>query len=111
MTDIAWVTLGLVVVTGIYGVLVFIQINQFRKFTLKQIRGQVETDTTQIRLKRAEFLHEADQKTKDGKSPMDILNERECQCKKTVKRIEAELQSSILKKLIVKVQKRGKRNG
>lgn len=91
MTDVAWVTLGLVVVTGIYIWFVFRQTKGIKELTLKQIRYQVETDITQIRLKRAEFLHPRGMVTEDGKSSMDILNEREKQCKLTVDRIVEEL--------------------
>lgn len=98
MTDVAWVTLGLVVVTaglvvatGIYVWFVFRQTKGIKELTLKQIRYQVEADITQIRLKRAEFLDNKGRVTEDGKSPMDILNEREKQCKLTVDRIVEEL--------------------
>lgn len=98
MTDVAWVTLGLVVVTaslvvatGIYVWFVFRQTKGIKELTLKQIRYQVEADITQIRLKRAEFLHNKGRVTEDKKSPMDILNEREKQCKLTVDRIVEEL--------------------
>lgn len=109
MTDIAWVTLGLVVVTGIYVWLIFRQTKRLKELTLKQIRYQVEGDITQIRLKRAEFLHKEGKKTEDGQSPMEILRRRECQCKRTVDRIEAELQCSILKREIERL--RGKKYG
>lgn len=98
MTDVAWVTLGLVVVTaglvvatGIYVWFVFRQTKGIKELTLKQIRYQVEADITQIRLKRAEFLDKKGRVREDRKSPMDILNEREKQCKLTVDRIVEEL--------------------
>jgi len=91
MTATEWITLALAMLTGIYVALIFIQMKRFRKFTLKQIRYQVEGDITQLRLKRAEFLDKGDKKTKDGKSAMDIINEREEQCKKTVCRVVKEL--------------------
>jgi uncharacterized protein (DUF3084 family) len=96
MTDVAWVTLGLVVVTGglvvatgIYVVFVFRQMKQFRKFALKQIRYQVEGHTTQLRIKKAELEFNQGLKAE----ARNTLNEREKQCKETVDRIEAELQS------------------
>ncbi len=98
MSAIEWLTLGvmlgtlgLVVVTGIYACLVFRQTKRLKELTLKQIRYQVEGDITQIRLKRAEFLHKEGKKTENGQSPMEILRRRECQCKKTVDRIVEEL--------------------
>jgi hypothetical protein len=78
-------------ITGIYVGLVSWQTKGIKELTLKQIRYQVEGDITQIRLKRAEFLHKEGKKTPDGQSPMEILRRRECQCTKTVDRIVEEL--------------------
>ena len=72
MCAIEWITLGLAVLTGIYVGLVFWQTKRLKELTLKQIRYQVEGDITQIRLKRAEFLHKEGKKTEHKKSPMDI---------------------------------------
>jgi len=94
-TLIDWAILSaplvLAVLTGIYILLVFRQTKGIKELTLKQIRYQVEGDITQIRLKRAEFLHKEGKKTEDGQSPMEILRRRECQCKETVDRIVEEL--------------------
>ena len=106
---IEWATLILAVLTGIYVCLVFIQTKRLKELTLKQIRYQVEGDITQIRLKRAEFLHKEGKKTPNGQSPMEILRRREFQCKKTVDRIEVELQCSFLKREIERL--RGKKSG
>ncbi len=96
MTAIEWLTLGvvlgtlgLVVVTGIYVVFVFRQMKQFRKFTLKQIRYQVEGDTTQLRIKKAELEFNQGLKAE----ARNTLYEREKQCKETVDRIVEELRS------------------
>jgi len=114
MNATEWITLALVILNIIYVSLVFWQTKRLKELTLKQIRYLVEGDITQIRLKRAEFLHKEGKKTEQKKtehkkSPMDILNERECQCTKTVNRIEAELQCSFLQREIEKL--RGKKNG
>lgn len=109
MSAIEWITLGLAVLNIIYISLVFWQTKRLKGLTLKQIRYQVEGDITQIRLKRAEFLHKEGKKTEDGQSPIEILRRRECQCTKTVDRIEAELQCSFLQREIEKL--RGKKNG
>lgn len=91
MNTIEWITLVLVLVTGVYATFVFIQVRQFRKFTLKQIRYQVEGDITQIRITKAQVIG-------NKAKAWEILEEREKQCKETVDRIEAELQSSFLKR-------------
>lgn len=98
MNAIEWITLALAALNIIYVSLVFWQTKRLKELTLKQIRYQVEGDITQIRLKRAEFLHKEGKKTEHKKSPMDILNEREKQSKETVDSIEAELQCSFLKR-------------
>ena len=98
MGAIEWITSILAVLNIIYVSLVFWQTRRLKELTLKQIRYQVEGDITQIRLKRAEFLHKEGKKTEDGQTPMGILRRRECQCKETVDRIEAELQCSFLKR-------------
>lgn len=102
MDVMEWITLVLVLVTGIYVCLVFRQTKRLKELTLKQIRYQVEGDITQIRLKRAEFLHKEGKKTPDGQSPMEILRRREKQCKETVDRIEVELQCSFLKRSLIR---------
>lgn len=85
-------------ITGKYVWLVYRQTKQLKELTLKQIRYQVEGDITQIRIKRAEFLKGGDT-TGEGKSQaMKIIDYRECQCTKTINRIEAELQCSFLKR-------------
>ena len=91
MEAMEWITLVLVLVTGVYATFVFMQVWQFRKFTLKQIRYQVEGDITQIRITKAQVI-------KDKAEALKILEEREKQCKETVDRIEIELQSSFLKR-------------
>jgi len=83
MTEIAWITLALVVVTGIYVVLVFIQIWQFKKTMLRQIWYQVEGDITQIRIKKAELEFNKGLKAE----ARTILNDREKQCKQTIDRL------------------------
>lgn len=83
---------ALVVVTLVYATFVKKQLGQSREAMLTHKRYQVEGDITQLRIKRAEFLKEAGAKTEQGKSPMDIINEREQECKKTVRRIGEELQ-------------------
>lgn len=80
MNAMEWITLVLVLVTGIYVVFVFRQISQFRKFTLKQIRYQVEGDITQLRIKRAELEFDKGLKAE----AREILDDRERQCKKTI---------------------------
>lgn len=83
--------IAIVIVAALHFVRVGKQLKQSKKAMLTHKRYQVEVDITQIRLKRAEFLHKAGKKTADKKSPMDILNEREEQCKGTVDRIVEEL--------------------
>jgi len=87
MAATEWITLGLAMLTGIYVVLVFIQMKRFRKFTLKQIRYQVEGDITQLRIKKAELEFNKGLKAE----ARTILNDREEQCKKTVCRVVEEL--------------------
>ena len=115
MSTIDWITLVLVLVTAIYVWLVFSQTKRLKELTLKQIRYQVEGDITQLRIKRAEFLKGGDTRGEGKSEAMKIIDYRECQCTKTVNRIEAELQSSSLKREIerfmAKVQNRRKRNG
>lgn len=98
MTAIEYLTLSLVVanivvvvVAAFHFVRVGKQLKQSKKAMLIHKRYQVEGDITQIRLKRAEFLHKEGKKTEDGQSPMEILRRRECQCKETVDRIVEEL--------------------
>ncbi len=102
MSAIELITLALLVLNIIYVSLVFWQTKRLKELTLKQIRYQVEGDITQIRLKRAEFLHKEGKKTPDGQSPMEILRRREEQCKETVDRIEVELQCSFLKRPLIR---------
>ncbi len=85
--------IALVIVTGVYATFLKKQFRQSKEAMLTHKRYQVEGDITQLQIKRAEFLKEAGGKTKDGKSPMDIINEREGLCSKTVDRIAEELQS------------------
>ena len=94
MTDVAWVTLGLVVATGglvvatgIYVVFVFRQMRQFRNFTLKQIRFQVEANITQLRIKKAELQFNRGLK----QEAENILDDREKQCKKTIDRLAEQI--------------------
>lgn len=84
---------ALVIVTVVYATFVKKQLKQSREAVLTHKRYQVEGDITQLRIKRAEFLKETGGKTEQGKSPMDIINEREEQCNETIGKIAEELQS------------------
>lgn len=115
MTDVAWVTLGLVGVTVVYIGIVCVQASQSRQFMWEQIRYLMEGDITELRLKKAEFLYRANERIEDGKTPvkyhekyhgktsMDIIEDREKQYDKTVKRITKEMESSILIRWIDKL--------
>ena len=108
MTDVGWVTLGLVGVTVVYIGVVCVQVSQSRQFMWEQIRYLVEGDITQLRLKKAELLYRDNERIEDGKTlvkdhkkykgktPMQIIKDREKQYDKTVKRIDKEMRSSIL---------------
>jgi len=116
MSDVAWVTLGLVGVTVVYIGVVCVQISQSRQFMWEQIRYLVEGDITQLRLKEAEILYRANERIADGKTSvkyngktsvkyngktlMEIIKYREEQYDKTVKRITKEMKSSILSRWI-----------
>ena len=112
MTDVAWVTLVLVGVTVVYIGVVCTQVSQSRQFIGEQIRYLVEGDITQLRLKKAEFLYRANERIEDGKTPVkyhvkyhgktpiDIIEDREKQYDETVKRIAKEMKSSILSREI-----------
>lgn len=85
-------TFVLVVVTACYVMLVNRQLRQSEKDTLLHNRYQGESEITQLRIKRAEFLDKAGKRTRNGKTSMDIINEREEQCKITIDRIVEELE-------------------
>lgn len=96
MTDIVALGLvaaniALVIVTVVYVAITATRARQSKKAMLEQKHYQVEGDITQLQIKRAEFLDKAQKKTKDGKSAMDIINERKKQCKETVDRVVEEL--------------------
>ena len=92
---------ALVMVTVGYATFVRRQLRQSKQAMLTHKRYQVEGDITQLRIKRAEFLKETGGKTEQGKSPMDIINEREKDCNKTIRKIVQELES---------LRDKGKRN-
>lgn len=109
MTDVAVMTLALVIVTSVYVVILWVQIRQSAKqfkamairseiAMLMQKRYQVESDETQLRVQRAELA--ASHSIKPNKKAEEILNERHKQCKKTIdeaaKRIE-ELEKELKK--------------
>lgn len=76
--------------------------NHFKLAMLTQKRYQVEGDITQLRIKRAELLEKAGGKTKNGKSPMNIIDYRECeQCKPTIDETVKEIEEckKVLKEL------------
>lgn len=76
--------------------------NRFKLAMLIQKRYQVEGDITQLRIKRAEFLDKAGEKTKNDKSPMGIIDYREYkQCTPTVDETVKEIEEckKILKDL------------
>jgi len=108
MTDVGWVTLALVGVAVVYIGVVCVQVSQSRQFMWEQIRYLMEGDITQLRLKKAEFLYRANERIEDGKTPvkyhgktpMDIIEDREKQYDETVKRITKEMKSSILSRWI-----------
>lgn len=84
MSDVAWVTLGLigvnivlVVVTILYVLNVRKQLKQTEKAMLLQIRYRLESDVTQIRIMKAQLI---------GKklSGWEKLEDREKQCSKTI---------------------------
>ena len=84
MSDVAWVTLGLigvnivlVVVTILYVLNVRKQLKQSEKAMLLQIRYRLESDVTQIRIMKAQLI---------GKKPggWKKLEDREKECSKTI---------------------------
>lgn len=84
MTDVGWVTVGLVgvnialvIITIRYVGVVRKQLEQSEKAMLLQIRYRLESDITQIRIMKAQLI---------GRRPggWDRLEEREKQCKETI---------------------------
>ena len=96
MTDIAWVTLALVVVnivlvimTSKYSKITREQLKESKKNTLLFNRYQVEGHITQLRIKKAEFEFKKGLKIEAETT----LDDREKQCKDTIDRIVKELKT------------------
>ncbi|MCK4617390.1 hypothetical protein KAT45_00670 [Candidatus Aerophobetes bacterium] len=90
MSDVAWVTLLLVIVTVIYVVLVMRQQRQSEKTMLLETRYRLESDVTQIRITKALIL--VGRSTEKRIKAWEMLENREKQYSKTTsevaKRIE-----------------------
>lgn len=84
MSDVAWVTLALVIVTLLYVVTVWRQVRQSEKNILLQIRYRLESDVTQIRTTRALIIGKAE--------GWEKLEDREKQCNKTISEVAKKIE-------------------
>ena len=84
MSDVAWVTLALVIVTILYVVTVWRQVKQSEKNILLQIRYRLESDVTQIRTTRALIIRKTE--------GWEKLEDREKQCSETISELAKKIE-------------------